>query len=103
MSKKTDSTAEAPAVPVVPAAPITESVKMWNEIKDKNIDMFAIPGQKVNQYYKPVPVEPSKLYLLALVPRATCALPSLETAIGSGFVVELVDKYVTVTRVPAKK
>jgi hypothetical protein len=90
MSDKLDKTDATKVVPI--------SVQIWNEIKEKSIDMFALPGQQVNQYYKPVPVEPSKLYLLPLVARATCALPSLETAVGVNYIIELVDKYVTVTR-----
>lgn len=87
MSKKIDN--------VDPVQENTEASKIWNEIKDKNIEMFALPGQKVSQYCQPVNVEPSKLYLLIT---ASSVLPSLEVSCGSKFVVELVNKYVTVAR-----
>jgi hypothetical protein len=73
--------------------PDTVADKIWNEIADKNIDMFALPNQTVKQYCKPVTVEPSKLYLLL---NASSVLPSLEVALGSKFVVKMVDKYATV-------
>jgi len=74
----------------------TESGKIWNEIKDKNIEMFALPDQKVSDHCAPVNIEPSKLYLRT---RSSSVLPSLEASCGKNFTVELVDKYVTVTRV----
>ena len=81
----------------------TEAGKIWQEIKDLEIEMFALPDQKVNKYCVPINIEPSKLYLRI---SATSVLPSLETACGKKFTVELVDKYVTVSRaveVPTKK
>lgn len=73
----------------------TEAGAIWNEIKDKTIEMFALPDQVISQYAAPAPVEPSKLYLLT---RATAALPAIETALGKKFLVERVDKYVVVSR-----
>lgn len=74
----------------------TEADKIWDEIKDKKIDMFALPDQIVSQYCDPAIVEPSKLYLRTT---ASSTLPSLEAAIGKNYAVELVDKYVVVSRV----
>ncbi len=81
---------------VVAPAP-TEAVKIWDEIKNKNILMFALPDQKVHQYCKPVMVEPNRLYLLTT---ASAVLPSLEHALGPKYVVELLDKYTVVSRAP---
>lgn len=89
MSKKTDKEVSLDSD--------TEASLIWNEIKDRNIEMFALPAQKVAHYCKPINIEPSKLYLRIT---ASSVLPSLETACGSKFVVELLDKYVTVTRTP---
>ena len=75
----------------------TEAQKIWNEIKDLQIQMFGLPEQSVSHHCTPVTVEPSKLYL---VTRSSATLPSLETAIGSRFVVELADKFVIVSRAP---
>jgi hypothetical protein len=73
----------------------TEAGKIWDEIKDKPIEMFALPEQKISHYAAPAMVEPSKLYL---VTRATSVLPSIETAVGKQYTVELMDKYVVVSR-----
>lgn len=77
----------------------TEAGTIWGEIKDKNIEMFALPNQKVHMHCHPVPVEPNKLYLLT---NSTAVLPSLESSInkdGNVYVVELADRFVTVARV----
>ena len=75
----------------------TESIKIWNEIKNHPIDVFAIPNQIVSDYFKPAVVEPSKLYLT--MTKASAAIPALETSLGKSFLVELVNKYVVVSRV----
>ncbi len=76
-----------------------EAAAIWNEIKDKNIDMFALPDQKIHMHCRPTPVEPSKLYLLTT---SSAVLPSLEVAVGKGFTVELNDKYTIVARAVKK-
>lgn len=73
----------------------SEAGKIWDEIKEKNIEMFALPDQKVSDHCTPVNIEPSKLYLRT---KSSAVLPSLEASCGKKFTVELVDKYVTVTR-----
>lgn len=97
-SKKSKVTA-APKVVKAPETvskpPATEAENIWNEIRFKEIQMFALPGQTVSHYCKPAPVEPSKLYLLTT---ATSVLPSLEEAVGKNYVVETVDKYIVVSR-----
>ena len=76
----------------------TPADKIWDDIKDLKIEMFALPEQKVHQYCKPVAIDPSKLVLL---PSAGSVLPSLEVAIGSKYAVEKQDRFLVVT--PAKK
>lgn len=73
----------------------TVAGQIWNEIKDKRLDMFALPDQRVHHYCHPRFVEPSKLYLMVT---ATSTLPCLEAALGNEYVVELMDKYVMVAR-----
>lgn len=73
----------------------TVAGQIWNEIKDKRLDMFALPDQMVHNYCHPKFVEPSKLYLLI---SASSTLPVLESALGNKYVVELMDKYVVVSR-----
>lgn len=87
MSKKLDKVAEELSG--------SEAGKIWDEIKEKSIEMFALPDQKVADHCTPVNIEPSKLYLRT---KSSAVLPSLEVSCGKKFAVELVDKYVTVTR-----
>lgn len=73
----------------------TEAHKIWNEIKEKPIDMFALPNQVVEKYCRPLFVEPNRLYLVI---NAASVLPSLESALGEKYSVELSDKYLIVAR-----
>lgn len=68
---------------------------IWKEIKDRTIEMFALPGQIVSMHCHPVPIEPSKLYLM---PNSTAVLPSLEAAVGKGYTVESADRFIVVAR-----
>lgn len=74
----------------------TVAGQIWNEVKEKDIEMFALPGQKVYMHVHPVEVEPSKLYLTL---NSSAVLPSLEVALGNKYFVELVDRFVVVARV----
>ncbi len=76
----------------------SEAGAIWQEIKNKDIEMFALPGQKVHMHCHPTPVEPTRLYLLT---NSTAVLPSLEAAVGKAFTVELADKFVIVARAVA--
>lgn len=76
----------------------TPAQQTWDEIKDLPIQMFGLPGQTVAMHATPIWIEPSKLYLTI---RSSATLPSLEESIKGRFNVELVDRYVVVTRVPA--
>lgn len=73
----------------------TEAGKIWNEIKDKEVDVFSLPNQTIAQHAVPAIVEPSKLYLLT---RFSSALTAIEAACGKKFNVDLLDKYVVVSR-----
>jgi len=75
----------------------TVAGEIWDEIKEKPIEMFALPDQQVFMHVHPVTVEPSKLYLRL---NSSAVLPSLEAALGKKYVVELVDRWVTVSRTP---
>lgn len=68
---------------------------IWNEIKDLNIDMFALPSQSVQMHCHPVNIEPSKLYL---VMNSSSVVAALESAIGEKYQVDLNDKFVVVSR-----
>lgn len=108
MSKKTDKVVKEPTLAEQAAAKQQEkdsataknlqgsvAGEIWDEIKDKEIEMFALPDQKVHMHVHPINIEPTKLYLVL---NSSAVLPSLEVALGKKYVVELVDKYVAVTR-----
>ncbi len=112
-AKKPVKKVEAPVAPPVPVAPplppvqstSTEADRIWDEIKNRPIEMFGLPDQFVFQHATFVNVEPSSLYVTI---RSSATLPSLEVAIGPNFQVELVDKFVVIKRkpkplIPAKK
>jgi hypothetical protein len=74
---------------------LTESAKIWNEIKDRSISMFALPAQKVSDYCQPVEIDKTRCFLLH---KAAAVIPSLEAALGKDFTLEAVDKYLVITR-----
>lgn len=82
--------ATAPAV-----VPPTEADLIWNEIKNKPILMFSLPGQKVADYCRPTPVDPTRCFLIY---KAGSVVPAIEDAIGTKFECQAVDKYVIVSR-----
>jgi|SRR5579885_833155 len=99
--KKTDKPVEIPdgVQKSADKKPVkTAADKMWDDIKDLKIEMFALPDQKVHQYCKPVTIDPSKLFLVA---SAGSVLPSLEAAIAPRYVVEKQDRFLIVTPAPA--
>lgn len=75
----------------------TEAEKLWDEIKDKSIEMFALPSQTVQQYCRPVAVDPNKLFLLIT---ATSVLPALELTLGNKYLVERMERFVVVSHAP---
>lgn len=93
--QRVDDVASSDSSAASNTAPQTEADKIWLEIKNKKIDMFSLPSQVVSQYCKPAPIEPSKLYL---IPSATSVLPALELALGESYVVDRIERFITVTR-----
>ncbi len=73
----------------------TVAGEIWEEIKDKSIDMFALPNQKVHMYCEPREIEPTKCYLNA---KASSVLPALEVSIGSKYNVERNAYFIVVSR-----
>ena len=76
---------------------VSDSDKIWEEIKNLKMDIFGLPDQFVSQYCKKVDIEPSKCYLTIKV---SSVLPSLEAAVGSKYMVDRVDKFITVSYAP---
>jgi hypothetical protein len=75
----------------------TVADQIWSEIKDKDILMFALPGQKVSDHCTLVTIDPSRCFL---IPKASAFLPALESAIGNDYECSVADKYVVVARKP---
>jgi hypothetical protein len=77
------------------STPQTEGEKIWSEIKDKEINMFSLPSQRVSDCCSPVLIDPSRCFLLF---RASATLPALETAIGNKYECNIEHKYIVVSR-----
>lgn len=97
---------EVPVVPpVVAQAPValppvtvkTDAEKIWDEIKNRPIQMFGLPEQFVFQHATYITVEPTSAYVII---RSSATLPSLEAAVAPDFTVELADKFVIIKRIP---
>lgn len=78
---------------------MTSGKKVWDEIKDKSIDVFAMTS-KVSDYCEYVDIDPVKCYVKC---KASAALPALEAALGVGYQCTLVEKWVVVEKLPAKR
>lgn len=106
-TKKVQTPVSAPApapqvlapvtVPVPQPQTLTEAEKIWEEIKNRPIEMFGLPDQFVFQHATFITIEPSALYVTI---RSSATLPSLEAAVKPNFTVELADKFVIIKRVP---
>lgn len=79
-----------------PQSSKTVAENIWDDIKDLKLNMFALPNQLVSVYYKPINVEPNRLFLVALT-QATSVLPALETTISEKYLVEQIDRFIIVT------
>lgn len=75
---------------------LSDADKLWEEIKDKPISIYALADQVVAQHCSKINIEPTKLYLTM---KSSAVLPSLETALGKKFSVELMDKFIIVKKV----
>lgn len=74
-----------------------KSQEIWEEIKEKEINMFAL-SSKVSDYCEYKPIDTIKCFLVC---KATAVLPALEIALGNKYTCSLVDKYVVVEKVDA--
>lgn len=74
---------------------LSESDKIWNEIKDLPLDLYALSGQTVSDHTTKMKLPGEKLYL---TPASSAVLPALESVLQSKFDVEMADKYIVVQR-----
>jgi len=71
------------------------SKTIWAEIKDKDIDVFAMVS-KVSDYCEYIDIDEKKCYLVC---KATAVLPALEMALGSNYKCNSSDKYIVIEKV----
>lgn len=76
------------------SAILTPSDIIWNNIKDIQISLFALPGKRLSELCKRDTIEPSKCFL---VPSASSLLPILEEAIGDKYTCEMMQKYIIIS------
>ena len=74
------------------------SNKIWDEIKDKELELFALPNQKVKDHVEPLNVPGTDFLYVKLA--SSAVLASLETCL-KGFDFEQTEKNVIVKRKPA--
>lgn len=76
-------------------ADVNESDKIWSEIKDLPIDMFALPDQRVKNHVQRVKVTPTEVHLKL---KSSSVVASLEAVLCRQFDLEISDGYVIVRR-----
>jgi hypothetical protein len=74
----------------------TVSQKIWDEIKNKKIDMFSLPDQTVTMHCSPMFIDPSTLYLTY---KASSVITQLEESLGAKYKVSIDGKYISVAKV----
>lgn len=71
----------------------TKADKIWENIKDMNLDLFALPGQKVSMHAKRIPIHDEFVHLKL---SSQAVLAALESVLGSKYLVEPGEQYVVV-------
>lgn len=69
--------------------------KIWEDIKDEQLNMFALPDQTVAKYCTPIKIDPTRCFVTIKV---SSVLPALEEALHTKFDVESAGKFVIITR-----
>ncbi len=72
-----------------------DAEKMWNEIKNKPINLWALPAQLISQNVSVLPVSDTQLFITLKSP---AVLPALEEALSGKYTVTQNDKYIIITR-----
>ncbi len=73
----------------------TNSQKIWDEIKNKKIDMFSLPDQSVSMHCTPVWIDPDTLYMTY---KASSVINQLEESLGTKYKFSLDGKYISVKK-----
>jgi hypothetical protein len=69
--------------------------KTWNSIKDREVQMFSLPGQTVAHYCTPTPLDPNKLFLTYTV--SSC-IPAVEAALNNEFDFEIAKNFIIISK-----
>jgi hypothetical protein len=85
----------APAIPAVPTKPtLTPALQIWNDIKDRVLDIFGMKHQCVSDYCEFVPMRPDRCYLKFKV---SATIPAVE-AVSPEYNFEQIGKYIILSR-----
>lgn len=76
-----------------------KSDAIWDEIKDKTLSLYALPGQKVSTHVEKLPVPGDKLLVKLKSP---AVLPALEEVLGDGFILTPNEKFIVVEKVESE-
>lgn len=95
MTNQKQSTNKAETKTAEVAVTQTESSKIWNEIKNKPLNMFALQGMTVGKYCKPKELDPNRCFLQYT---ATAAIPAVEEAVKDKYDFEVAGQYIIVSR-----
>ena len=72
----------------------TNAEIIWDDIKNRNINMFSMIC-KVSSYCNSIPLDPTRCFLTLKV---SSVLASLEDELGKEYDFELIDKYVAISK-----
>lgn len=75
---------------------VNESDKIWAEIKELPIDMFALPDQRIKNHAQRMKVTPTEVHLKL---KSSSVIASLEAALGRKYELEVTEGYVIVRRI----
>jgi hypothetical protein len=88
--------AEIPAVKEKPKEKLTSAQKIWNEIKDKELNAFGINGKIIGDFCVPLPEMHMDICFLVL--SASSLVPEIEKVLVRQYKVEQSYKYILISR-----
>lgn len=78
---------------------MNNSDKIWNDIKDKQVNMFSLPSKKVSECCERITVDPDKCYLKSSI---TAFLPALEEVLKNEYQCDQAYKYIIISKLENK-
>ena len=74
---------------------VTESEKIWDEIRSRPIEAYALPHQIVEMHVSRIDMPGDRLFVQL---KSSGILPSLEATLGGSYEVEVAERYVIIKR-----